>query len=80
MHKITMKIFLVLKNFIKIMVLFGMETLCLLFAIIRCFFKVKRFLEISSFPHEEFHFFPRSSRGIENRGKYDMYAVTILLS
>ena len=72
MHENTIKKFLVVKNFTKNLVLFGMETLCLLFAIIRCFFKVKRFLEISSFPHEEFHFFPRSSRGIENRGKYDM--------
>ena len=55
MHKNTMKIVLVVKSFTKILVLFGMETL--LFAIIRCFFKVKRFLEISSFPREEFHFF-----------------------
>ena len=57
MHENTIKKFLVVKNFTKNLVLFGMETLCLLFAIIRCFFKVKRFLEISSFPHEEFHFF-----------------------
>ena len=71
MHKNTMKIVLVVKTFTKILVLFGMETLCLLFAIIRCFFKVKRFLEISSFPCEEFHFFPRSSRGIENRENND---------
>ena len=47
--------------------------ICGLFVIIRCYFRVKRFLEFSSIPREEFHFFPRSSRGIENRGKYDMY-------
>ena len=50
------------------------------FVIIKCYFRVKRFLQFSSFPHEEFHFFPCSSQGIENRENNDAYLGLLLLA
>ena len=72
MHKNTTK--KLPKIYPKFMVLFwgNLCTFCALFVIIGCYLRVKRFLEFSSIPREEFHFFPRSSRGIKNRGKYNM--------
>ena len=70
--KIQQKIYQ--KYILNIWYFFGgnLCTFCALFVIIGCYLRVKRFLELSSIPREEFHFFPRSSRGIKNRGKYDM--------
>ena len=73
--KIQHKLFRRSKICTKYVVLFWGKFLHFFCTVNGCYFRVKKIIEFSSIPHEEFHFFPRSSQAIENRGKYDMYSL-----